>query len=756
MVRKEVRMGADATMRSLPPGVNLGIPILVAICVYAPSLRGGFVWDDSIYLHRWISGLSTLRDILLPTPSLMGAPYYKPVAALTSYLLFLLCGTWAPGWRIGGLLLHVLTVVGIHRLFRRWWAGGPNPERGAVAGATLFACWPATAEALAWISARSEPLMALLLVTALCLHLSARDKGGSGLPAASMFFLAMLSKETSLAFLAIVPAATFLLPASEGAKVAGIRAGTTTALWLPYVLAYIAYTALRRLVLGPQGSIAAVAARSIGPETITPAIRAWGYYVREALLFGPGAPYIESPPETGVVGYAVFGMALGLLAVLAALREKGRPLTMAALWFTAFLAPPMAVVAQSVSITSVAIRYLYVPCIGLAAAAAWGVSRLPDRLVRAPALAAAAITVVAFGWSIQGRVAPWLSPLALWERAYADQPRSPLTASNLAGQIETNDPERAENLYRIAAYLSVPKDPTHTQKALVQLANSYLKRERFDLARLTLRHAASFPADEQGIASAKRSAWTLALFEGTREGGRSATLSRQTVMENASALEEAIRVDPQDRAGRIMLGTLYESLGELVRARNCYRELLPLTLAAPDVNGLARERIAALDARIAAETDALRKAYFEAQQKELENDEEGAARAYERALAIDPNRVDVLLPLADLRGQRDPAAARDLLRHATTLAPNDPAVWLNFGLVSGAAGDFEGAASAFERAAFLRPEWPKPYFHLGRARDKLQDPESAIAAYEKFLARHSEEDQARRMVQNRIQQLRRN
>lgn len=717
-------------------------------------MRGEFVWDDMLYLHKWIKGVSSLRDILFPSRSLIDAPFYKPVAALSQYLHFLLFRTWAPGWHLGGVATHLVVIVGVHRLLKRWWAGGPNPERGALVGATLFACWPACAEPLAWISARSELLVAALVVFALCLHLSARDRGKSALPAASLFLLALLAKETALAFVVVAPAATFLLPPAVDAARRGREAMLASALWLPYALAYVAYTALRRIVLGPGGGIGAVAADAIGMDTMAPAFHAWGYYVRETLLMGPGAPYREWPPTGPVsIAFAVLGLALGALSLLAARRKSTRPLTMSALWFVAFLGPPLAVVAASASITSVAMRYLYVPTIGLAGLVAWGASRLPLReSARARAALVGAVVVALLGGNIQGRIAPWMSGRTLWERAHADQPHSSLAALNLAGHLQHSDPKRAEDLLRIAAYLATPKDKAHTKRALVRLSNVYIQQRKYREAENTLRHAARFPSTPEVEAAAKRAAWMLELFRSTSSGS-AATISRSTILQNAAALQEAIRLDPLDRTGRILLASLYESLGEFVRARALHQELLPLTLATPELRESAEERIARLDQRIAAEPDPLRRLYFEAQIAELADDEAAAIRAYEAAIAIAPDRVDLLLPLADLRGRSDPAAARTILERATTLVPNDPAVWVNLGLMCGALDDFPSAVEAFSRAASLRPGWSKPYLHRGRAFEKLEDPGQALLEYEAFLARHPEEDDARRFVLSRVRQL---
>ena len=58
-------------------GFGIAIPLLIGLVVYLPSLRGDFVWDDTIYLSRWITGLSTFRDMIFPVQTAGELPFYK-------------------------------------------------------------------------------------------------------------------------------------------------------------------------------------------------------------------------------------------------------------------------------------------------------------------------------------------------------------------------------------------------------------------------------------------------------------------------------------------------------------------------------------------------------------------------------------------------------------------------------------------------------------------------------------------------------
>src|SRR4029077_20887213 len=98
---------------------------------------------------------------------------------------------------------------------------------------------------------------------------------------------------------------------------------TYSRLWLPYVLVYLLYTWMRRRPLGAGGALSTVAAGMLALDSIRPAFYAWGFFVREALLCGHGAPYVQQLPADRVTaGFAVVGILLVAAGLFAGRRKE--------------------------------------------------------------------------------------------------------------------------------------------------------------------------------------------------------------------------------------------------------------------------------------------------------------------------------------------------------------------------------------------------------------------------------------------------
>jgi len=131
--------------------------VALALAVYAPSLAGGFVSDDWIYLQR-------NEILILPLGAalrrMVEAPFFANWAPLHMGLLYLerhLFGDAPLGYRITNLLIFAGCASALRALVRR---GGASSVGATLAGALLLV-HPAAVEAVAWIS-QSKTLLALL------------------------------------------------------------------------------------------------------------------------------------------------------------------------------------------------------------------------------------------------------------------------------------------------------------------------------------------------------------------------------------------------------------------------------------------------------------------------------------------------------------------------------------------------------------------------------------------------------------------
>lgn len=720
------------------------VPMLAGIAAWAPSLRGEFVWDDWIFQQRWVLGTNTLRGMFLPDPTLFnGLPYYKPVWALSSYVLLLVFGKHAWGWRLASLLLHLATTAGIAVLAQRFLKPGPDRRRIACLAATVFAAWPPLCEALGWISARGDILIAFFMVWGLFLHLRARDTGARPFFPAILFLLAMLSKETALAFLPSAVVASILLPAEEGVTEKGLRATMRWRLWLPYSLALVVYIALRHRALGSSHSLSTMGGGMVGTKLLRPGFYAWGYYVRETLLLGRGAPYFEYVHYGALyAACAVAGIAGLIAAAVAALKPAGRPCATAVAWFLFWIGPAVAVSATPSSITPVAMRYLYAPSVAVALLAALAFEHVPRTWTSSGTRRAILVvaSVAALGGMIaadQRRVAPWLTDQALWTRALQDEPLSVLGWGNLGLEAARHHRvDEAETDFRIAAWAAVPLGDLQRVQSLSTLARFYLSHQRYDMARNALLEASRYSGTPEGTASNLTTASVLELLIAKGPDQKS-VVTREKLRQHVAALEEAADLDPYNQTSLLLLGIVFESLEEPVRAKDYYERFIRVNIDHDAIEDAVRGRITRLGEKIAAETDPVRKAYYRAETMQQERKIPEALAAYREASELAPDRVDLLSARASLEAATgDLPRAEELMLRATGLSPRDAVLWVNLGTYQARQKKFLEAAVSFETAQGLAPSWPKPYLDAGHARDLGGDKPAALRNYEAFLARY--------------------
>jgi tetratricopeptide (TPR) repeat protein len=187
------------------------VPALVALVLYAPSLSLGFVRDD----HGLIEGHVALREGPAQVARALlsdfhagtggGSGKWRPWVTL-SYAVDGALGGWRPPWfHASNVIAHALASACVGLLVVQSGVAVPI----ALLAGTAFAVMPAHVEPVAWIAARTDLLAGLFMCAALWLDGRRRRarRGGPGWIAPGLFALALLSKETSLAFLAVIAAA---------------------------------------------------------------------------------------------------------------------------------------------------------------------------------------------------------------------------------------------------------------------------------------------------------------------------------------------------------------------------------------------------------------------------------------------------------------------------------------------------------------------------------------------------------------------
>ena len=442
---KESQPPRDASNSFLPATVltesrGLFLTIAATILVYANSLSGSFVFDDTKQiagnpsLHSWGNLLRAFtNDVWSFERGTLTAdippPYYRPLFTVYLTLNYQLFGLWEPGWHLMNLLVHTLATVFVYYLLRRL----SRDNVVAFLTALLFGLHPAHVESVSWISGIPDPLAALFYLPSLLWYVRYRQEGDRKWLAASVagYGMAALCKETPLVLPLIL--LVWELARSETKNSLTRRLKTSVPLLIPYAVVGVAYLALRFSVLGRISW-----KHPFMTQVPDSAIWMTVPYVFVNYLWHLIAPlYLSLIYGTSFITSAAnprfllpVGIVIGLGLMLWVYRKKLSPQVWVAV--TLMIAPLLPVLNLKVFPYEYIIqdRYLYLPSIGFC----YLLAILILRLARKRAALAVVLSIVGLlGYGaatvLQNRV--WHDSVALWQRAVYYSPNSWSTHYNL-------------------------------------------------------------------------------------------------------------------------------------------------------------------------------------------------------------------------------------------------------------------------------------------------------------------------------------
>lgn len=418
---------------------------LLGMLVYAGTLGAGFVYDDYPYVVENADlrgGPGRLPDLFRSSfPSF--APergLYRPVTAAT-YLLDRI-GDAAPSpvrHHATNILLAGAMVLAVHVLLRR-----VLPAAAALVGALLFAVHPVHAEAVAWVTGRSEILAATFGCLALAGFLDcARGGGRWGKLAAACLALAagILAKENAAVVLPLFVLAVLVLPdvAERRAVPAAVAALGATAGAL----------AIRFAVLG---ALAPAAGQRVGaaglPGRMPLVFAAAGEHLR--LLLWPHPLHVERMP-LAPTAWSDASVIAGMLtvtawaALLVVLRRRRGPWLLAT-WPVVALLPVLHLVPIG---ETVAERFLLLPSVGFCGLLGWALTT-GSRAAGARRILAAVMIAAGAAGTVQAAAA-WKDERSLWRNAIAHSPESAGAWAGLGdSDAHAGEPDQAVPRYRKA------------------------------------------------------------------------------------------------------------------------------------------------------------------------------------------------------------------------------------------------------------------------------------------------------------------
>ncbi len=436
----------------------LALAVLVA---FGGVLRNDFLtWDDPEYVtaNPAVRAGPTPRGLAWAATA-TEAHNWHPATWVSHMIDAAVFGLRPAGHHATSLLLHVAGTLLLYRFLVRTTGA---PARSAFAAA-FFAAHPLRVESVAWISQRKDVLAFFFLAATLVAYARWAERRSAGrlALAISAAALGLLSKPTLVTLPLLLLLLDFWpLERRRGPAGSGDRPGIPRLLIekIPFAALAAVSAVLTWRAQRAGGAVQTLESFPLGARVGNAAVSCVAYLRDTVWPVGLSPLHPHPGPDLAVWKPAL--AALGLLAVtvlLVRLRRARPELLVGWLWYLVALAPMSGIV--QVGEQARADRYAYVPSIGLAILAAWGIPEALSR-IRAPSrqalgprairiggvLAVAALVAVS---SVQ--TAYWRDTETLFGRALEIDPGNP-GAHRILGDHHAlaGDLERAEEEFRAA------------------------------------------------------------------------------------------------------------------------------------------------------------------------------------------------------------------------------------------------------------------------------------------------------------------
>lgn len=406
-----------------------GMCTLIIVCwiVFAPSMRGSFVWDDYhlVVNNQYIrSGAYIPRIVTQDMGAGAGQVYhfYRPLPILSYMADYAVWRNDARGYHVTSMMLHIGVVLCVY-----WFVMLVSQSCiCACVSALLFGMHPVGADTVGYISNRADILAALGMVLSCImsvLYMRRRRMVFLGLLA---FFCAcaLLSKENALVLSLVVWAVYWFERASRVKMGSSVPHAQPSRCFVPGIVVVVIvslYVAARLTLL-----------RSIVGTVHSPdsfMLRVPGFF---AALFGYVRMFLVPYGmrlDYGMPLFAWFdwrvvagvGIAGALCVYAWRVRNKYPLISFGLVWFGIGLMPVNAVYPQVSFYMSC--HYAYFPYIGLAIASA-GIFRVLYKKYGRKALISVCVLVVFFSASAVARNSLWGNPLVLLAQEVQRTPES--------------------------------------------------------------------------------------------------------------------------------------------------------------------------------------------------------------------------------------------------------------------------------------------------------------------------------------------
>ncbi|HUB68737.1 MAG TPA: tetratricopeptide repeat protein [Candidatus Methylacidiphilales bacterium] len=525
--------------------------IALGIWIFAPALRGGWLWDDDKYITRnpLITDPGAFWRVL-SWPDGLGN--YDPLTSAIRWLQWQCWGDHTFGYHLTNLALHLASALLLWRLFERL------RIPCAWIGALVFTVHPVMVESVAWIAELKNTLSLppLLLAMLAFLDYTERGRRSGYFRALGWFVVSMLAKTAGL----MLPVIFLGYAWWKRGKVGWNDLKASAPFFLVALVAGL-------VSVFPHGD------SSNPPEVVATG----GWLARLASLGWAGlfllgealfpVDLMPAYPGNAVETSALTDMAPWLLLagcfwLCWRKRETwGRAALAGFGFFLINLVPVFGFIAINDATMTWSMDHLvYLPIIGLAALFAAGAGAIIKRLPpegRPLAEAAALLIVAGIAFAARGYATKFTDEETLWRYAVERNPHFILAQENLGKALLVNtQPEEAQAHFEEMLRLQPQRAASHYDlgKALVQMGRI-----------------------EEGIAEYRRA---LSLDPTNAEAENNlgvALLQANRLSEAAAHFAQAIRLKPGYAIAYDNLGTAQAAMGQYQTATDNFARALELT-----------------------------------------------------------------------------------------------------------------------------------------------------------------------------------
>ena len=539
-----------------PNKLSLSIIIFfLSFLLYVPSLWYSFVWDDTSIIHTEIN---TIKDhgILLGG----GGLYYRPLVAMSFLVDNTLWEGNAAGFHLTNMVINSLNCVLIFILGTFLFK-----KKGLLApffAALIFLCHPAHADSVAWIAGRTDVLASTYFLVSFLSYIIYRETSDKKalIVTALSFVLALFSKEIAIALPMVFLMYDLLI----------FRKGTKTSLAIlgGCAIALVAYLTVRG-GSDPTAVFSAMFAKmSLSPDKLTlidyikETSYGLGFYWQKTILPAKLTIFPEIHNGSNLFFVLTLISLIGITAI-----KKYYFIAFSIGLFLVSLLPSLPVLFFNLP-SPVAVRYLYLPVLGVSLGLAYTIGEMKKANYQIISLFL--IILIFSGLSIS-RASDWKENETLWKREVAENNSMFARAQYIGCLLEKEKIDEAQKEIEYA--LRILRDSKREiEKHVISALYSHLgvilaKKRDMDGAEKAFLEAKKYDPTKSNIYH-NLAFLCLRQYEESR--------SKKKLEKAKTFLFKSLRMQPGSQSSAFLMGFIGEIEDNIEDARKWYKKTVKL------------------------------------------------------------------------------------------------------------------------------------------------------------------------------------